>query len=329
MKWLSKSQPIKLWAICVCYAALFHTGFCKDTRKNAKDAYQNRGNVPFFIQDPLDGTCLGPNGFTACDTTSLWIFAGRKEGHSLVSLLEPDESQMCLTKMGGSKESDLRNSKCSSKGAKLWHIEPDKHGYYKVMEDGQKNCVQRTMKPHKNSVHVVQCKSGYTPFQIVETAIHDAGFFLESADGQCFDGTKFRMCDTNDYTLLWGIGVKFSSKGIAERSFFRFFDGSKCLVNGKKGLEVGDCKNAGAAGWGLKDGQLSRDNGKQCVVRQKDNSAGIAKCSLAFEHISLAIPEQSINQREVYMQNQHKAQLQEELLERMRLQQQLEAYYSQ
>jgi len=296
--------------------------------KSGKDAFQNKGNVPFFIQDPLDGTCLGPGGFTACDTTSLWVYSGRKEGHSLVSLLEPKEDSMCLTKVGSGKQCELKTYSCKSKGTKLWHVEPDKHGYFKVMEDNQKNCIHRTMQPYKNSVYVVPCKNGYTPMQIVETAIHDSGFFLESADGQCFDGVKFRICDASDKTLLWGIGIRFSSSGSAERSFFKFYDGNKCLAVGKKGLELGDCKGAGGNGWGLKDGRLSRENGKTCIVRKKDNTASVDKCSNGFEHIALAIPEKSVNQREVYLQEQHRVQLQEELVERMRLQQQLEAYYN-
>jgi len=254
------------------------------------------------------------------------MFAGRKEGHSLVALLEPDTRQMCLTRTGSGKEAPLVYSACSAKGAKTWNVEPDKHGYHKVMEDGMKNCVHRTMKPYKNSVHTTSCKTAYTPLQIVETAIHDAGFFLEAADGTCFDGARFRMCDTNDLTLLWGIGVQFDKKGNGMRSLFRFYEANKCLVQGKKGLAVGDCADAGAFGWGLKDGRLSRDN-RDCVHRGRDNAAGVGRCTSGFEYISLAIPENSVNNREIYMQQQHKAQLQEEMVERLRMQQQLEQYY--
>ena len=36
--------------------------------KRAKaDPNDNRGNTPFFLQDPNDETCLGPEGFSVCD----------------------------------------------------------------------------------------------------------------------------------------------------------------------------------------------------------------------------------------------------------------------
>jgi len=291
-----------------------------DQKAAAKDAYQNRGNVPFFLQDPLDGECLGPNGFTACDTTSLWILAGRKEGHSLVALLEPEEGKSCL---GTGSGNSVKASKCSTKQAKHWKIDADRHGYYVISTDQAKMCLFRSKDPYKSSVKLQPCKSGYTPLQVVETAIHDVGFFLESADGMCFDGIRFRHCNAQDESLLWGIGVRFGSKGDAMRSFFKYFDGSKCLSKTSKGPVLGPCTDAPARKWGLKDGKLVHEN-KMCVVRKKDNTAALVKCDTAFEHISLAIPENSINQRDAYMQEQHKVQLQEELLERMRLQQQLE-----
>ena len=38
--------------------------------KRKTDPNDNFGNTPFFLQDPYDDMCLGPNGFTACSEQS-------------------------------------------------------------------------------------------------------------------------------------------------------------------------------------------------------------------------------------------------------------------
>lgn len=89
--------------------------------------------------------CLGPNGFTMCDGASVWILADRREGQVLVSLLENDNSAMCLTrKWCHSAESPVGLDQCKSCGAKHWTLEKDRRrGYYRLSEDKGKNCLVR------------------------------------------------------------------------------------------------------------------------------------------------------------------------------------------
>ena len=46
--------------------------------------------------------------------------------------------------------------------------------------------------------------------------------------------------------------------------------------------------------WGLKEGKLSRDNGKICVVRTVDNFGATRLCIEAFEYFTPEIPEVSL-----------------------------------
>ena len=50
----------------------------------------------FWLQDPKDGSCLGPYGFAACNEATVWVLADRREGKALVSVFEGDDSAMCL-----------------------------------------------------------------------------------------------------------------------------------------------------------------------------------------------------------------------------------------
>lgn len=66
------------------------------------------------------------------------------------------------------------------------------------------------------------------------TSIHEAGFFIKSSDGLCFDGDKFRVC-ANPSTVLWGIGIKFLN-GEALRFIHIFNNRSICIES--KGTSV-------------------------------------------------------------------------------------------
>jgi hypothetical protein len=121
-------------------------------------------------------------------------------------------------------------------------------------------------------VTVQNCKKGeYLPLVYHATAVHDSGFFLKSADSRCLDGNKFVSCTgTSANQLLWGVGVKY--------------------VWGKANSSTHALK------WGLIDGQLSQGNGKMCVARLQDNSAGktdIFTCELQHMIFSSGFHDQS------------------------------------
>src|SRR3546814_5107379 len=71
-----------------------------------------------------DGHCLGPSGFQLCEIDSMWLLARRKDGYSLVSMLEPNPKQMCLERrrswLPWKREFDVRQGRRSSKGARDW-----------------------------------------------------------------------------------------------------------------------------------------------------------------------------------------------------------------
>ena len=170
----------------------------------SKAAFENRGLIPFFLQDPTDGLCLGLAGFTICDTNSLWVMAGRKDEYSFINLLNPDENQMCLEReKGGKPGGKVVGGSCRNKGSKNWLIEgPNSAGYYRVSDKSGDLCLTRYKgggdKDAKDgsarvrsSMNMQKCnpskkkrkgeESGYVQLNLIETAVHDVGFFLESA----------------------------------------------------------------------------------------------------------------------------------------------------
>lgn len=248
---------------------------------------RNDGLTAFFLQDPNDSMCLGPHGFTACDISALWLYAsrGEGEGHSLVSLLEPDPGLGCLSRL---KPTAYSNSPvgvhgCGKKEAKLWILEgPNQNGYYRLSDiasaSKRQQCVTRYKGGGKreilgpkgrlrNSVSLQPCEkhplgsiaeeTGYVQLDVVETAIHDAGFYIQTADGLCFDGVKFRKCEPVS-DLLWGIGVHFNGKGEVERTLFKFHNRGRCLFEDStsSSLDIRVCSEKQARRWGLKDGHL-------------------------------------------------------------------------
>lgn len=195
--------------------------------------------------------CLGPNGMTACNEQALWILTRRpnKKTYSLVSLLNPSPYGMCLehkrTFFGLFGTSNVGIGLCSKSGSKSWNFEftgGTKH--VKLSSNGQ--CVVRGKKKYKNSISTQNCKKGeYLPFLYNPTSVHDAGFFLKSADGRCLDGNSFASCTQtlNVRSLLWGVGVKYIW-GKANRYFYNFVT-KECLVAKGSRLERDDCDHAG------------------------------------------------------------------------------------
>jgi hypothetical protein len=284
--------------LCMILAACIHSSFSKTSSKQAqkkKDPYDNPGNTPFFLQDPHDNTCLGPNGFTVCDERALWVLtrrADRKNTYSLVSLLQPSPYGMCLERkkwfFGLLSGDDVGMGLCSKPGAKNWAFEFIDKTHVKLSSGGM--CLVRGKKKYKNSISVQPCKKGeFLPLVYHSTTVHEAGFYLKAADGACFDGERFRSCDGSSKNL-WGVGIKYIW-GKANRYFFTFSEkGQTCAV--AKGSSVGrdSCQHGGAMKWGLADGRLSINNEKMCVNRLPDNTAALSRCGEGSEHIVMDIP---------------------------------------
>lgn len=265
-----------------------------------KDSYDNRGKALFWLQDPRDNTCLSQTGFGVCDEGSLWMLAERKEGSALVSPFETDNSDMCLVrKYCHSAESPAGLGQCKHCGAKHWAVTKDRRGYVKLSEHDGRNCLVRSkpspkgnkFKRYKNSYELQHCDIGYTGLVLAKADLND-GFYLEAADGFCFDGERFVACSPNNRQLRWAVGVRFAGGRQAERYFYKTAESDVCLTRTGKGPRLGECSRSGAKRWSLEGGRLAHE-GKHCVVRLHDNSAALAKCSEGhYEHLS-PVPYQS------------------------------------
>jgi len=266
-------------------------------RKKPADVNDNKGNTPFFLQDPRDQTCLGPNGFTVCDERSLWVLTRRagKKTYSLVSLLNPSPYGMCLERkygfLGLLGTDRVGMGLCSQKGSKSWDFAFVDKTHVKLSTNNQ--CLVRGKKKYLNSVSVQHCNKGeFLPLVYHPTSVHEAGFYLKAADGACFDGERFRSCEGRGAdSLLWGVGIKYVG-GKANRYFFNFnpHERSYCIVAKGSKVEKGPCSHGGALRWGLADGKLSAGNGKQCLARLHDNTGVMVGCGEANEYISMDIP---------------------------------------
>ena len=274
------------------------------------DPNDNKGNTPFFLQDPYDQMCLGPNGFTVCDENALWILTKRtgRKTYSLVSLLNPHTSNgLCLqTKsmfFGLIGTDRVAMGSCNSGRAKSWDFEFVDHTHVKLSITGQ--CLVRGKKTYKNSVSVQSCsKNEFLPLVYHPTAVHENGFYLKAADGTCFDGSKFRSCDgAGSNKLLWGIGVRYVW-GESKRYLFSFHvqDRSNCLLGHGSHVEKGPCKENAAVTWSLSQGQLTYGTGsKKCLARHTDDTAVLVSCNQAFEYITLEVPSIYTNEQLIEM----------------------------
>ena len=115
--------------VITCFWIIFATSIAsaaQTPKKQPADPNDNKGNTPFFLQDPYDQTCLGPNGYTVCDERSLWILTRRagKKTYSLVSLLNPSPYGMCLERkssfFGLFASDNVGMGLCSHGGYKSW-----------------------------------------------------------------------------------------------------------------------------------------------------------------------------------------------------------------
>ena len=120
---------------------------------------------------------------------------------------------------------------------------------------------------------VVSAGSGIAPSYIPLTYdpinAHDYGFFLQAADGTCFDGFRFVACTSK---MLWGVGIRYVW-GEARRYLFDFKHREICLVSKGATVESGDCNSHNALGWGLNDWKLSSQAEKWCVSRKPNDDA--------------------------------------------------------
>mmetsp|Transcript_34541 Transcript_34541/g.35210 ORF Transcript_34541/g.35210 Transcript_34541/m.35210 type:complete len:290 (-) Transcript_34541:197-1066(-) len=273
---------------------LNHDLVAGDATKKKADPNDHNGNTPFFLQDPQDGMCLGPDGFTLCNELALWILTKRqgKKTYSLVSLMNPNQNQMCLERksslLGLIGTDRVGMGPCSTSSAKSWLFEFIDSKHVKLSTNNQ--CLVRHAKKYKNSASFQSCKKGVAiPLLYHPTAVHELGFFIKSADGGCFDGNKYKDCDIGTGKLLWGVGIKYVW-GSANRYFFNYYDRSQCIVAKGNKVEKGDCRHPGALKWGLIDGKLSYNNGKKCVSRLADDSAVLTKCTSSYEYSYMDVP---------------------------------------
>lgn len=288
--------------------------------KNKNDPNDNKGNTPFLLQDPYDSMCLGPNGFTMCDESALWILTKRtgKKTYSLVSLMNPASNSIVNTNNGLCLQqktnyyffsSDVTSmGSCRNSNSQNWEFEFVDQKHVRLSTKGQ--CLVRGKKQYKSIASLQSCKKGeFIPLVYHPTAVHENGFFLKSADDLCFDGNKFRSCDTsstNASKLLWGIGIKYVW-GEAQRYFFSFNvqDRSNCIVAQGSNVKKGSCTERGAMKWSLGNGQLSINNGRKCLARKIDDTAAMVNCKTASEFITLEVPSVYTNEQLTAMlQNQ-------------------------
>jgi hypothetical protein len=115
-----------------------------------------------------DGHCVGPNGFQLCEIDSMWLLARRKDGYSLVSMLEPNPKQMCLERrrswLPWKREFDVRPSSCTGKGAKNWDMIELTKGYSiqdhmaYLTQHNHKYCLARGRKKYLHTATMINCK---------------------------------------------------------------------------------------------------------------------------------------------------------------------------
>jgi hypothetical protein len=158
----------------------------QDKKKAVADVNDNKGNTPFFLQDPYDQMCLGPHGFTICDERALWILTKRKgkKTYSLVSLLNPSPYGMCLSRQttlfGLFKTDNIGMGLCSKKDAMEWEFEFADQHHVRLSTGNHGQCLVRGKKRYKNSASLQSCKKGeYLPLLYHPTAVHEAGFYLK------------------------------------------------------------------------------------------------------------------------------------------------------
>ena len=116
---------------------------------------------------------------------------------SIINLLNPDHSQMCLEReKGGKVGGKVLGGPCKNKGSKDWLVEgPNASGFYKISDGSRQLCLTRYkgggVKGAKggkgrirSSVTLQKCEddkkkkkkkeeTGYVQLELIETAVHD------------------------------------------------------------------------------------------------------------------------------------------------------------
>lgn len=208
---------------------LWHTSY----GLKQKDLSLHSGNIAFFLQDPTDGQCVGPQGFSVCDESAVWILTPRmgSKNYSFVTLFASSSKGLCLDlkKRWFGDITSIGLGSCGSRSAKDWNFQLiGSEGI--ILTHGDVRLTRGI--PFHNSIAATSWASElrYQP-----TTIHDAGFFIKSSDGLCFDGDYFRPC-TNPASLLWGVGIKYNRRGEGKRFIHNFKDHNICLES--KGSRV-------------------------------------------------------------------------------------------
>ena len=311
------------WIETLFFATLLSV-FAKQQKRDPND---NKGNTAFFLQHTADSTCLGPNGFTVCDETSIWILTKRPDSkwYSLVSLFNSNEQGLCLeVKSGWLGGKYVGMGSCARKGSKLWEFDFVGSDNVKLHSGGYHLARGH---PFKNSLTMQPSKHGrYMPLKYQPTAIHESGFYLKAQDGSCFDGETFGPC-SKPARVLWGLGVRYEW-GVAKRYLFNFREHQSCIESKHRKVflgkyiypsvslfccvcelvrfvcydvcmcVIGSCSSKYALGWSLHHGKLQFDLGNAksssrslCVARRAiDNTAQMVPCVQGFEYVTMELP---------------------------------------
>jgi hypothetical protein len=278
------------------------------------DPNDHKGLSAFFLQNPRDGTCLGPKGFTMCDENALWLLTTRanRDTYSLVSFLSPS-SNICLQRkssfFGFFHSDQVILGSCNTKSAKSWKWEwiNQKERVLRLSNLGK--CISQGGLGKNRNIHsdfsMKSCENAndgtVIDFEYHLTAVHEDGFLITTASGDCFDGENFRSCSSAGSSaasklssLYWGIGIRYVW-GEARRYLFKFPlpERNKCLAaKGKNTIGLGDCDTSGGVlTWGLQQGQLSYNHGKKCVSRTlTENQPILTDCKETHEYMIMNIP---------------------------------------
>jgi hypothetical protein len=214
--------------LAVFFLAIVLTGLAIE--EPPKDLSIHTGSTAFFLQDPTDGQCLGVNGFSICDESAVWIITPRTgtKNYSFVSLFSPSRRGLCLEvrKRWLDHLPSVGLGSCASKSSKNWNFQFTGTDSLKLL-NGPLHLTRGL--PYRNSISMASTGDPIM-LRYQPTTIHDAGFFIKSGDGLCFDGDGFCPCKSPS-SLLWGVGVRFDRAGTGQAARFlhNFRERTACL----------------------------------------------------------------------------------------------------
>ena len=268
----------------------------------------------FFLQDDQDEQCLNSYGFSLCDETAVWILIQRSESHlySLINLFSSNEKGICLGLQRRYFQKEIIElGSCKIKSSQNWDFQFINSNMMVILNG---NFQLQRGEPFHSSISLSSSPIISTSTSSIDinkalkylpTNVHEAGFFIKSSDGLCFDGNSFKLC-YNPSSILWGIGIKFINQE-ATRFIHLFHNHSVCIES--KGLQVyrGTCDKKTAYGWSFSQGRLQFDGGRvgkylnqllpsqtRCVVRKGDKNglqmASMRPCKEGFEYLLMELP---------------------------------------